>query len=104
MTPWTVARQTPLSMVILQARIVEWIAMPSSRESSQTGIKPRPPALKAGSLLSEVPRKLKNTGVGSLCLLQGFFPTQKLNLALQVDSLPAELPASPLIRGIQMKE
>ena len=78
--------------------------MPSSRESSQTGIKPRPPALKAGSLLSEVPGKLKNTGVGSLCLLQGIFQIQKLNLALQVDSLPAELPASPLMRGIQMKE
>ena len=34
-TPWTVACQTPLSMEILQARIVEWIAMPSSRGSSQ---------------------------------------------------------------------
>ena len=28
---WTVARQAPLSMVILQARILEWVAMPSSR-------------------------------------------------------------------------
>ena len=33
-TPWTVARQAPLSMGILQARILEWVAMPSSRESS----------------------------------------------------------------------
>ena len=33
-TPWTVARQAPLPMVILQARILEWIAMPSSRRSS----------------------------------------------------------------------
>ena len=31
----TVARQAPLSMGILQARIVEWVAMPSSRGSSQ---------------------------------------------------------------------
>ena len=30
-TPWTVARQAPLSMGILQARILEWVAMPSSR-------------------------------------------------------------------------
>ena len=30
----TVARQAPLSMGILQARILEWIAMPSSRRSS----------------------------------------------------------------------
>ena len=34
-TPWTVAHQAPLSMRILQARILEWVAMPSSRESSQ---------------------------------------------------------------------
>ena len=34
-TPWTVAHQAPLSMGILQARVLEWIAMPSSRGSSQ---------------------------------------------------------------------
>ena len=34
-TPWTVARQAPLSMGILQARGLEWIVMPSSRGSSQ---------------------------------------------------------------------
>ena len=34
-TPWTVAWQAPLSMGILQARIQEWVAMPSSRGSSQ---------------------------------------------------------------------
>ena len=33
--PWTVAHQTPLSMGILQARTLEWVAMPSSRGSSQ---------------------------------------------------------------------
>ena len=32
--PWIVARQAPLSMGILQARILEWVAMPSSRGSS----------------------------------------------------------------------
>ena len=34
-TPWTVAHQAPLSMGILQARILEWVAMPFSRGSSQ---------------------------------------------------------------------
>ena len=34
-TPRTVARQAPLSMGILQARILEWVAMTSSRGSSQ---------------------------------------------------------------------
>ena len=33
-TPWTVAYQAPLSMVILQARVLEWVAMSSSRGSS----------------------------------------------------------------------
>ena len=28
-TPWTVAHQAPLSMGILQARILEWVAIPS---------------------------------------------------------------------------
>ena len=33
-TPWTAACQAPLLVGILQARILEWVAMPSSRESS----------------------------------------------------------------------
>ena len=32
---WTVACQAPLSMRILQAGILKWVAMPSSRGSSQ---------------------------------------------------------------------
>ena len=34
-TLWTVACQAPLSMGILQARILDWVAFPSSRGSSQ---------------------------------------------------------------------
>ena len=33
-TPWTVACQALLSMGFFQARILEWVAMPSSRRSS----------------------------------------------------------------------
>ena len=33
-TPWTIAHQAPLSMGIFQARTLEWVAMPSSRGSS----------------------------------------------------------------------
>ena len=40
---------------ILQAGILEWVAMPSFRGSSQPGIEPRSPALQADSLLSESP-------------------------------------------------
>ena len=34
-TPWTVAYQASLSMEILQARILEWVSMPSSRGFTQ---------------------------------------------------------------------
>ena len=58
-TPWNVALQAPLSMGILQAKIVEWVVMPFSRESSQ----PRFPALHADSLPSEPPGKPKSLTV-----------------------------------------
>ena len=74
--------QTPLSMGTLQARILEWAAMPSSRGSSHPGIEPRSPTSQTDSLPFEPPGKPKNTGVDSLSLLQGIFPTQELNWAL----------------------
>ena len=37
-TPWTAALQAPLSMGILQARILEWVAMPPSRDLPNPGI------------------------------------------------------------------
>ena len=81
---------------ILQARILEWVAMPSSRDLPSPGIKPRSLALQADSLPSEPPGKPKNTKVGSLSLLQGIFLTQESNPSLLryrwiADSFPAEL-------------
>ena len=35
-TPWIVACQAPLSKGILQARILEWVAVPSSRVTFQS--------------------------------------------------------------------
>ena len=67
---------------ILQARILEWVAVPSSRGSSQPGIKPRSPTLQADSLAAEPQGKPKNTGVGGLSLLQRIFPTQESNWGL----------------------
>ena len=63
-------------------RILEWVAMPSSRGSSQPGIKPKPPTLQADSLPSEQWGKPKNTWAGSLSLLQGNFLTQESNWGL----------------------
>ena len=79
-TSWTVADQAPLSMGIVQARTLDWVAMPSSRGFFQPGIKPRSLTLQADSLLSQPPGKPKNTGKDSLPLLQGILPTQELNL------------------------
>ena len=64
--------------VILQARILEWVALPFSRGSCQ----PRSPTLQADSLPAEPQGKPKNTAVGSLCLLQWIFPTQESNWGL----------------------
>ena len=46
--PWAVTRQAPLSMALSWQRILEWLAMPSSRGSSDPGIKPTSPALAGG--------------------------------------------------------
>ena len=53
----TGAHQNPLSMGTIQARILEWVAMPSSRGSSQTGMEPRSSTLQVDSLPSEPPGK-----------------------------------------------
>ena len=46
------------------------------------GVEPRSPALQADTLKAEPQRKPKNTGVGSLFLSQGIFPTQESNWGL----------------------
>ena len=46
------------------------------------GIKPWSPSLQVDSLPSELPGKTMNTGVDSLSLLQGIFPTQESKQSL----------------------
>ena len=62
---------------ILQARILEWVAVPSSRDLPNPRIELRSPALQVDSLPSEPLGKPKNAGVGILSLLQGTFLTQE---------------------------
>ena len=52
-------RSPPGSSVhgILQARTVEWLAVPSPGDLPDPGIEPQSPALQADSLLSEPPGK-----------------------------------------------
>ena len=90
---------------ILQAIILEWVAIPFTRDLPNPGIKSRSKALQTDSLPTEPQGKPKwsescsvlsdslqshklcspwnspgqNTEVGSLSLLQGIFPTQESN-------------------------
>ena len=68
----------PHGLGILQDRILEWLAFPFSRGSSQ----PRFPTLQVDSLPAETQGKPENTGVGSLSFLQEIFPTQESNRGL----------------------
>ena len=67
---------------ILQARILEWVAFPFSRGSSQPRDRTQVSRIAGGSLPAEPQGKPKNTGVGSLSLLQGIFPAQESNQGL----------------------
>ena len=82
MISWTVACQTPLSMEFSRKEYWDGVPCPPPGDIPNPGIKPRSPALQANSLLSESPGKPKNTGVGSLSLLQGIFLTQESNQSL----------------------
>ena len=64
---------------ILQARILEWVAFSFPGDLPNLGIEPRSSPLWADSLSAEPQGKPKNTGVGSLSLLQWIFLTQESN-------------------------
>ena len=70
--PWGFSRQEYWSGLLC----------PPSEDLPNPWIGPRSPALQADSLPSEPPGKPENTGVGSLFLLQGIFPTQESNWGL----------------------
>ena len=81
-TPWTAAYQAyqaPLSMEFSRQEYWSGVSFPSPEDLPNPGIEPRTPTLQADFLPAEPPGKPKNTGVGSLSLLQGIFPTQGLN-------------------------
>ena len=67
---------------ILQARILEWVAISFSRGSSQPRDQIQVSCITGGFFTSWATREPKNTGVGSLSLLQWIFPIQELNQGL----------------------
>ena len=81
-TPWTRACQSPLSMEFSRQEYWSGQLFPFPGDLSNPGIKARSHVLQVDSLPSEPPGKPKNTGVGSLSLFQGIFPTQESNRVL----------------------
>ena len=64
------------------SRILEWVAFPFSRGPSQPRDQTQVSCIVGRFFSSWGTRKPKNTGVGSLSLLQEIFPTQESNWSL----------------------
>ena len=95
MIPWTIAHQAPLSVGILQARILSGLPCPPPGDLPNPGIEPRSTTLQVDSLLSEPPREAQEYWSGWPIPSPGDLSDPGADLgspALQVDSLPAELP------------
>ena len=102
---WPVACQAPLSMKILQARILEWVAMPSSRVFPTQG-------LNAGLLHCRwILYHLSHKGSPRILEWVAYrfskdLPDPGIKLgspALQADSLPVELPGKPCVNTLLWK-
>ena len=85
-TPWAIRG-------ILQARVLEWIAVPFSRDLTNPGIESRSPALQADSLPAEPPRKPEKYWCGECIPSPVDFPDPGIepgSPALQAAELPAQ--------------
>ena len=98
--PWTAAHQASLSMGILQARILEWVAMPSSRRSSQPSDQIQVSCIAGRFFTVRTNREAQEYWSGPIPS-SGDFPDPGIELgspALQADSLPVELPGKSIIQ------
>ena len=76
-TPWTIQ-----SMEFFRPEYWSELPFPSPGDLPNPGSEPRSPTLQADYLPAEPQGKPKNTGVGSLSLLQRIFLTHELNQGL----------------------
>ena len=81
-TPWTVAYHASLSMGFSRQEYCSGLPFPSPEDLPNWGNESGSPALQVDSLPAESPGKSRNTGVGSLSLLQGISLTQESNQGL----------------------
>ena len=79
--PWTI-QSMEFSRPEFWAEFWSGQPFPSPGDIPNPGIKPRSPTLQVDSLPAEPQGKPKNTGVGSLSLLQQIFLTQESNQGL----------------------
>ena len=92
------AHQAPLSMGILQARILEWVAMPSFRGSSQPTDRTQVSHIAGGFFTVQATRKAQEYWSGQPIPSPGDLLDPGIELgspALQVDSVSAEIPRKP---------
>ena len=73
--------------VIFQDRILEPFHSPGDLPNPR--IEPKSPASQVDSLPPEPPRKPKNTGMGTLSLLQAVFLTQEMELGPVLSTRPS---------------
>ena len=77
--PWTVAHRAPLSVGLSRQEYWRGLPCPPPGDLPNPGIEPGSSTLQVDSLPAELQGKPKNTGVGSLSLLQWIFLTQQSN-------------------------
>ena len=97
-TPCTVVSQAPLSMGILQARIPEWAAMPSSRVSSQPKDQTQVSCIAGRFFTSWATREAQEYWSGLPIPSPMDLPNPGIepgSSALQADSLPVSYQGSP---------
>ena len=102
-TPWTVTLQAPLSMGILQARMLEWVDMPSSRGSSQPWNQTQVSRIAGEFFTICTTRKTQEYWSGQPIPSPGDLPNPGFepgSPALQADSLLSEPPGKPMNPGV----
>ena len=81
LSEWVMGRHKQQSLLLYNLQSSTGLER-TLKDLPNPGIEPRSPSLQADSLPAEPQGKPKNTGVGSLSLLQWIFLTQELNQGL----------------------
>ena len=101
MTSWTVVGQAPLSMGFSRQEYWSRLPCPPPGDLPGPGMEPRPPTLQVDSLPYKPPGKPKNTGVGSLSLLQEIFVFYFIYLFILLYNTVLVLPYTDMIKPIK---